>query len=221
MNPVSTRPPEDSSMPAALTKRQEEVLDFLKASRQARGLMPSTREIQEHFGFASQTAAVDVLRALERKGSLKRLPNKARAILLTEQEEPAPSDSAIINLPLFGAVSAGYAEAPFPEHGKFLRVDGSALGLQSGEGCFALRVRGDSMTGAHILDGDYVILDANRLPRHGDIVAALIGGQTTLKRLMIEGHRRWLQAENPRFPDLVAEDQLLVQGVMRGLVRSN
>ena len=217
MNPSATRPPKHSHspMPVALTKRQEEVLDFLKASRQAQGLMPSTREIQEYFGFASQTAAVDVLRALERKGSLKRLPNKARAILLTEHEESSHTDSSIINLPLFGAVAAGYAETPFPKHGEFLRVDRSVLGLHSAEGCFALKVRGDSMVGAHILDGDYVILDANRLPRHGDIVAALIDGQTTLKRLMIEGPRRWLQAENPRFPDLVAEEQLLVQGVMR------
>jgi len=211
------------STPAAarwlLTKRQAEVLDFLRASRQNTGMMPSTREIQTHFGFASQTAAVDVLRALERKGSLRRLPNKARAILLTEPEQ-LPAGPAVVSLPLYGAVAAGYAETSSHAFGEFLRVDASTLGLGSADGCFALKVRGDSMSGAHILDGDYVILDSTRTPRHRDIVAALIEGQTTLKRLIIDGSRTWLQAENPRFPDLIAAEELIVQGVMRGLVRS-
>lgn len=200
-----------------LTPRQEEVLAFLRSS-QAGGLMPSTREIQLHFGFASQTAAVDVLRALERKGVLRRVPGKARGIVLTAH--PGASRSAnIVSVPLYGTIAAGYSDDSSQLSGEFLRVDKAASGLSSADGCFALKVRGDSMTGAHILDGDYVILDSRRQPRHRDIVAALIDGQTSLKRLMIDGPRRWLKAENPLFPDLIAAEELRVQGVMRGLMR--
>lgn len=205
-----------------LTKRQEEVLVFLRDSRQEHGLMPSTREIQQHFGFASQTAAVDVLRALERKGSLRRLPGKARGIVLTEgHDTPNPDAAAVLRLPLYGVVAAGFANETTQTTNDYIRVDAEACGLKSAAGCFALKVRGDSMIGAHILDGDYVIVDATRPPRHRDIVAALIDGQTTLKRLMIEGTHRWLKAENPLFPDLIAADELTVQGVMRGLVRGH
>lgn len=77
------------------------------------------------------------------------------------------------------------------------------------------------MTGAHILDGDYVILDSARPPRHNNIVAALIDGEITLKRLMLEGRQRWLKAENPHFPNLMAADSLQVQGVMRALIRGH
>lgn len=205
-----------------LTKRQEEVLEFLRRSRENTGLMPSTREIQVHFGFASQTAAVDVLRALERKGTLRRLPGKARGIILNDRSTfSGPAASRVISIPVHGVVAAGYPDRGNAPPSEYLRVDAAATGLTGAENCFALRVRGDSMMGAHILDGDFVILDSTRPPRHRDIVAALIDGHTTLKRLMIEGSHRWLKAENPLFPDLVAADELLVQGVMRGLIRGN
>lgn len=204
-----------------LTKRQEEVLNFLRKSREVTGLMPSTREIQVHFGFASQTAAVDVLRALERKGTLRRLPGKARGIILNDRTGSGAYSSRVLSIPLSGVVPAGFAEPGAESGDESLRVDAAATGLSSAENCFALKVRGDSMMGAHILDGDYVILDTVRAPRHRDIVAALIDGQSTLKRLMIEGPRRFLKAENPLFPDLIPADELQVQGVMRALIRGH
>ncbi len=201
-----------------LTKRQEEVLNYLRASRDKSGVMPSTREIQVHFGFASQTAAVDLLRALERKGALRRLPGKARGIVLSDH---VPGGNTMAAIPLHGIIAAGYARLAEESVGEYLRVDPVVTGLGRGEGCFALRVRGDSMVGAHILDGDYVILDSVRTARHGDIVAALIDGETTLKRLMIDGSHRWLKAENPQFPNLIPADELTVQGVMRALIRGH
>ena len=71
------------------------------------------------------------------------------------------------------------------------------------------------------LDGDYVIHDSARTPKHNDIVAALIDGETALKRLMVQGTQRWLKAENPRFPNLIAANSLQVQGVMRALIRGH
>lgn len=182
--------------------------------------MPSTREIQQHFGFASQTAAVDVIRALERKQVLKRLRGKARGIVLTSGIG-APATSSVVAMPVLGHVAAGYAQGASQSCDEYIRVDTQAAGIEKPGDCFALRVRGDSMTGAHILDGDYVIMQANRQPKNGDIVAALIDGESTLKRLVIDGPRRWLHAENPAYPDLTPATELTVQGVMRGLVRGN
>ena len=201
-----------------LTARQQEVLQFLQKSRQTTGLMPSTRGIQEEFGFSSQTAAMDVLRALERKGVLRRIPGVARGIVLTQ---PAAPPDTIVSIPLYGTIAAGYPGCSSESPGEFLRVDSAATGLGAAKGCFALRVRGDSMTNAHILDGDYVILDAVRPPQHRDVVAALIDGETTLKRLMVEQSNWWLKAENPRFPDLIPADSLQIQGVMCALIRGN
>ena len=201
-----------------LTPRQREVLDFLHYRKATTGLMPSTREIQQEFGFCSQTAAIDLLRALERKGVLRRLPGVARGIILTE---PSSATGTVISIPLYGAIAAGFANNASEMHGEFLKIDSAATGLGSAKGCFALRVRGDSMIDAHILDGDYVILDSIRTPRHRDVVAALIDGETTLKRLMIDGQHRWLKAENRGFPDLIPADSLQIQGLMCALIRGH
>ena len=81
-----------------------------------------------------------------------------------------------------------------------------------------MRVRGDSMTGAHILEGDLVVLEL-REPNHGNIVAALIDGETTLKRYLVRNRRPFLRAENPKYPDLIPAHELVVQGVMIALFR--
>ena len=125
-----------------LTERQQEVLEYLYESRNVAGLLPSTREIQEHFGFASQTAAVDVLRALERKGVLRRLPGVARGIILNE---PALAYTKVVCIPLHGVIATGYAHDSAELDGEFLRVDAAAIGLDSATGSFALRVHGDSL----------------------------------------------------------------------------
>jgi repressor LexA len=97
-------------------------------------------------------------------------------------------------------------------------VDLEALNIEPGARTFALRVRGDSMTGAQIADGDLVIVEG-RKPNPGDIVAALIDGETTLKRLVFEDDRYFLKAENPKYPDLLPASELLIQGVVRAVVR--
>ena len=97
-------------------------------------------------------------------------------------------------------------------------VDAASLGVSARARLFALRVRGDSMTGAHILDGDTVFLTP-RDPRPGAIVAALIDGESTLKRFLVQRGRPFLRAENPRYPDLLPATELIIQGVMVGLLR--
>ena len=197
-----------------ITKRQQELLDFLKQHHHENGVMPSTREIQAHFGFASQTAAMSHLRALEKKELIIRLPGKARAVIFPEELER----EEIIDIPLYGSIAAGYAETMEEQKEGCISIDISSLGIPRTARTFALRVRGESMIDAHICDGDTVILEF-REPRNGDIVAALIDGETTLKRFLIEKGRPFLRAENENFPDLIPAQELIIQGVMVGLLR--
>ncbi|MEM9080260.1 MAG: transcriptional repressor LexA [Verrucomicrobiota bacterium] len=201
-------------MAIGLTERQQAVLDFLKSEHRKTGLIPSTREIQAHFGFASQTAAMSHLRALERKGAVVRLPGKARAVMFPDEMER----EEIVDVPLYGAIAAGMAESQEELKEGCVSIDVATLGLSSRAESFALRVRGESMIDAHICDGDTVILE-KREPKAGDIVAALIDGETTLKRYVVEGGRPFLHAENEQFPDLIPVQELVVQGVMVALLR--
>lgn len=204
-----------------LTARQQEVLDYLQSEHRRTGIMPSTREIQVHFGFASQTAAVSHLRALERKGAITRCEGdserrRARCLMFAGTEDRKP----ILDIPVYGAIPAGYSDDTAPVSDGTLSVDIRSLGLSERAKTYALKVRGESMIDAHIMDGDHVILEY-REPRDQDIVAALIDGETTLKRYVVNGRRPYLKAENPRFPDLIPVQELVIQGVMVGLVRGS
>ncbi|MEA3213351.1 MAG: repressor LexA [Chthoniobacter sp.] len=199
---------------APLTKRQKEILDFIDRVQTRSGVMPSTREIQEHFGFASQTAAVNHLRALERKGVIQRQAGKARAMVLVSNLRR----QKIIDIPLYGQIAAGMAEATDQQDEGMISVDAESIGIGRGKRVFALKVRGESMIDAGISDGDLVVLEIKE-PRPGDVVAALIDGETTLKRYLSTHGRPVLKAENPAFPNLVPVGELLIQGVMVALIR--
>lgn len=201
-------------MPQELTHRQQEILDYLKKSQRQSGLMPSTREIQHAFGFASQTAAMSHLRALERKGVIQRLPGKARAVIFPDELDRGE----IIDIPVLGSIAAGMAQDVDQQRQGCISIDIAALGIPRHARTFALKVRGDSMIDAHICSGDTVILEF-REPRKGDIVAALIDGETTLKRYLIEKGRPFLRAENVDFPDLIPAHELIIQGVLIALLR--
>ncbi|MBV9464314.1 MAG: repressor LexA, partial [Verrucomicrobiae bacterium] len=130
-----------------LTARQTQILDFVRHEQDRRGVGPSLQEIQARFGFRSATAAVHHLEALERKGALRRLAGKARAIVLAG-ERPA-----FERIPVYGRIPAGYGDAAEPVAEGAVAVDLSTLGVERGSlaknpRLFALRVRGDSMTGA-------------------------------------------------------------------------
>ena len=197
-----------------LTQRQQQLLEFLKEYHSNNGLMPSTREIQVHFGFASQTAAVSHLKALEKKGVIQKVPGKARALVFPEQLER----EEILDIPIYGQIAAGMAFETEQQNEGCLSIDVATLGVPRSAKTFALKVRGDSMIDAHIMSGDCVILELKE-PRRGDIVAALIDGETTLKRYVIKDGMPYLQAENELYPDLVPVRELVIQGVMVALLR--
>ena len=196
-----------------LTDRQSDILTFIQNEQREKGVTPSTREIQHHFGFASQTSVMQYLDALERKGFLDRHARKARALITPVQKV------RITDIPIYGQIPAGMAGLTEQTAEGHVSLDiGSANASKNGR-TFALRVRGDSMIDAHIVDGDIVILEDRKDAQSGDIVAALIDGETTLKRYVMERGRAYLKAENPLFPDLVPARELRIQGVMVSLVR--
>jgi repressor LexA len=196
-----------------LTERQRSVLDFIQREQREKGITPSTREIQNHFGFASQTSVMQYIAALERKGFLDRHARKARALITPAMKV------RITDIPIYGQIPAGMSALTEQTVEGHVSLDARSANVQKNRGTFALRVRGDSMVGAHIVDGDIVILEDAKDVHDGDIVAALIDGETTLKRYVVERGRPYLKAENPRYPDLVPARELKIQGVMVSLVR--
>ena len=199
---------------AELTARQQEVLDFIRRQLELTGFSPSSREIQAHFGFQSQTAAMNHLRALERKGVINRTPGKARSAV-DRNFRLLPRLRAI---PILGQIPAGMPSEASESSGFNLGVDLAAFGVERGAEVFAVRVRGDSMIDAQIADGDTVLLQ-KRVPTNGEIVAALIDGESTLKRYLLDHGEPFLKAENPLYPDLLPAAELVIQGVMIGLLR--
>jgi repressor LexA len=197
-----------------LTHRQQEILNYLRKTQREEGIMPSTREIQQHFGFASQTAAMSHLRALERKGVIQRLAGKARAVIFPDELDRGE----ILDIPVYGDIAAGMAQDVEQERQGCISIDITALGIPRNARTFALKVRGDSMIDAHICNGDTVILEF-REPRKGDIVAALIDGETTLKRYLVDHGKPFLRAENADYPDLIPAQELIIQGVLVALLR--
>lgn len=196
-----------------LTDRQKNVLDFIQNEQREKGITPSTREIQNHFGFASQTSVMQYLVALERKGFLDRHARKARALITPLQKV------RIADIPIYGQIPAGMATLTEQTIEGHVSLDMRSVNASRNGRTFALRVRGDSMIEAHIVDGDVVILEDRKDVQNGDIVAALIDGETTLKRYVMEHGRPYLKADNPLYPDLIPARELRIQGVMVSLIR--
>ena len=207
-----------------LTLRQQEILGFIQVHRRREETWPSFREIQAHFGFASTNAVMGHVQALERKGYISRVPGQARTFRITMDfaDDHIPEGaSEVVEIPIYGNIAAGYPDGVEPggQIGR-LQIDAETAGLRRSRRAFALRVRGESMVDAGIIDGDIVILE-HRPPRNRDIVAALIDGETTLKRFVErEGRAPFLKAENQDFPMLHPVSELIVQGVAKAVVRN-
>ena len=196
-----------------LTERQKNILDFIQREQREKGVTPSTREIQSHFRFASQTSVMQYIVALERKGFLDRHPRKARALITPAMKV------RITDIPIYGQIPAGMSALTEQTIDGHVSLDARSANISRNRSTFALCVRGDSMIGAHIVDGDIVILEESKEVHNGDIVAALIDGETTLKRYVVEHGRPYLKAENPRYPNLIPARELKIQGVMVSLIR--
>ena len=205
-----------------LTERQRQILDFLTSYLDAHGYPPTVREIGEAVGLASPSTVHAHLANLERAGLIKRDPTKPRALELTERTRSQPADD-VHRLPLVGEIAAGgplLADQNIQEH---LAVP-DTLARGDGEE-FLLRVKGDSMVNAGILDGDFVVVHRQADARNGEIVVALAGqderadeAEATVKRFYREGRRVRLQPENASL-DPIYPEYVQVLGVVTGVFR--
>ncbi|TSC58365.1 MAG: DNA polymerase V [Candidatus Peregrinibacteria bacterium Greene0416_19] len=207
MTPAATVKREDT-----LTSHQRTVLQFIKDFQLKRGYSPSLSDLAVGFGVRSKNAVAKVVNVLSKVGHLEKDP-KGR-IKILEQMHDAFSP---LTLPLFGPIAAGFA-APVEEQAEETVTLESYL-VRDKKSTFLLRVKGDSMIGAGIQEGDLVIAERGREPKTGDIVVGVLDGEFTLKRLVREKGKYFLRAENPKYPDLYAMSELQVAGVVRGVIR--
>ena len=196
----------------SITRRQKEILDFVRGFLDEHGYSPTLEEIAGHFGLASLNGVYKHLRALETRGFIRRLASQARSIQVLDT-----LGSGSPTLPLLGYVAAGRPLEAVTDVEKISVPEGF---LSRGRN-YVLRVRGESMIEEHIQDGDYVVVEQRDHAENGEMVIALIDGDTaTLKRFYREGSRIRLQPANPRLQPLyVSEDRVKVQGVVTGIMR--
>ncbi len=200
---------------AKLTDRQSEVLYFIKQEVKAKGIAPTRADIAEHFGFKSKNAATDHIKALQRKGYIKVYNDMSRGIQVTKNRKKAPANEDL--LPIVGSVAAGTPIEAIENIEDHVEVSPS---LFKQKPTYLLRVRGDSMKDAGILDGDLIAVRKTNTANNGEIVVARIDDEVTVKRLKIKKSSAALLPENKAYkPILVAANDLTIEGVFVGLIR--
>ena len=195
-----------------LTRRQREIVDFIRRFVTERGYAPSLMEIGAEFGLTSPATIHKHLKSLVERGAIRHPAGGRRRLEVVEEERPA-----IVLLEILGAVAAG-RPIEAVEGGERLPVPEA---LTRGRPAYLLRVRGDSMRDEQIRDGDFVVVEPRRSAENGETVIALIGGrEATVKRFFREKGRVRLQPANPDYPPLILSGrEVRIQGVVRGLVR--
>lgn len=199
-----------------LTDRQRQILDFIRADIHRRGFPPSVREIGEAVGLSSSSTVHAHLAALEEKGFLRRDPSKPRALEVLDFRDPGLAiDYGQINVvPLVGQVAAGQPILAAEN------IEGtmSLPAEMAGESTFILRVRGESMIEAGILDGDYVVVRQQNTATNGEVVVAMIDEEATVKRFFKESDHVRLQPENSAMEPIYSRD-VQILGVVVALFR--
>ena len=195
-----------------LTDRQKEVLAYISSFSEEHSYPPTIREIAERFQI-SVKGAYDHVKALERKGTLRLGENRSRSIEVLAREKPG---ARYAEVPLLGTVAAGRPILSEENLDGTIRVPAEMLRSRPG---FALRVRGDSMRDAGILDGDVAVIEERPIAENGEIVVAMIDDAVTLKRFYKETGRVRLSAENPSYAPIYTQDARIL-GRLRGILRT-
>ena len=199
-----------------LTKRQRQVLGWIEEFIDEHGMPPTVREIGAHYGIAS-SSVFDHLKALERKGCLRRGNLGARSLIIEGRRSEGAANADAVVVPVMGRIAAGVPDYAVEEPSETITVEKR---LARGRELYALRVEGDSMMDAGILDGDLVIIRKQDTADNGDIVVALIKDESTLKRFYRkQDHVRLEPANHAREPIRVRTDEFRIQGKVIGVQR--
>jgi repressor LexA len=204
----------DSELKSRITDRQQEVFNFIRTTIATRGIPPSMREIGVKSGIRSTNGVERHLVALEALGLIVRERGKSRGISLPTGNRPASS------IPLLGRVAAGMPVLSLENREGEVMVDLSLFSLRSGNNLFALKIKGESMVNAHIMDGDTLLVRAQSTAQNGDIVVAQTDGEATVKRFFLEKDRVRLQPENSTMKPLFVErGEFRIVGKAVGVIR--
>jgi repressor LexA len=199
-----------------LTKRQQEIFDFIKRYSTRYGYPPTVRDIGKAVGLASSSTVHAHLANLERIGLLRRDPSKPRAIELLDKAAAGVRQLMRPGLPLVGHVAAGQPILAEENIEEYIQTPAVAGGE---EGAYLLRVRGDSMKNIGMLEGDLVVVKPQEEAQDGDVVVALVGEEATVKRFYKEADHVRLQPENDQMEPIRSRD-VRVLGKVVGLMRS-
>ena len=195
-----------------LTKKQRQILDFISSYSISHGYAPSYREIAGHFHLHSVSTVFQHIKALEEKGFIAKNFNSARSV---DVVEPSQESARVIELPLVGLIAAGEPIEAVETRESIAVPESLVENMNS----FVLKVKGDSMIGEGIYDGDYVIVERNFYPRDGDVVVALIDNTyATLKKYYRETNCIRLQPANPEMDPIFVLNPA-IQGIVRGIFR--
>ena len=201
-----------------LTRKQKEILEFIKKTIFKKGVSPTLREIMQFFGFKSIKTVQDHLRLIERKGYIKKDPNKSRSIVL-EDFSKALKDT--VRVPVLGQVSAGKPILAEENIQGYINLD--KFLVKYSKDIFALKVKGDSMIQAGILDKDFVIVKKQPTVENREIACVLIDNEATVKRFYKKKDHIELRPENPKYqPIIVTKDtaaNILILGKVIGVFR--
>lgn len=196
-----------------LTERQRDILEFIRDFQKKKGVAPTHREICDHFGFSSYGTVYKHLSLLQKKGLIRKDWNQKRGVEIVEEKETSPE---IRELPFLGYIAAGQ---PLDVVASNETITVPQALTSRGEN-YVLKVRGDSMIDDGIHDGDFVIITKRELAENGQMVVANVRGEVTLKRFYREGGRVRLQPANERMtPIMVKADEVMIQGIVVGLMR--
>ena len=203
-----------------LTYQQEKLLQFINDFQLKSNVTPSFDEMKDGLGLKSKSGIHRILSALEERGYIRKLNNRARAIEVLKfpnNKTEHPSNNSI-PIPVLGKIAAGHPIEAISDNTNYLEIPKSLLG--KGE-YFLLEVEGDSMINAGIFDGDQVIIEKRNDAKNGEIVVALIdNNEATLKRIYKRGQQLALQPENPDFKTVIyGPDRVQIQGILKQLIR--
>lgn len=194
-------------MKEQLTERQQDILDFIQSYLEANGYPPTYREIGKHFNISSTFGVKRHVDALSKKGYLSNESKTSRTLSIIDEEglnKSLHSLDSMVGLPIVGRVVAGYPVLAQENIEGSMMIDANLINKKSG--CFGLKVTGDSMVNAGILDGDLVIVSPQKEAINGDIVVALLHDEATMKRFQIKENKIYLVPENEKYTPIAVDN---------------